>query len=109
MTKRTMQKILAVLLLVLLVGTAFRQPLTKLAQELTFYWFEHTETELKVKVYAEEHRLFFADYPESMIALLERNPETEEFVLEYPLYEKEAYDLRQETARDAVPLFLQLL
>lgn len=107
MTKRTLQKLTAAVLLVLLVFAAFRQPLTKLAGEMTFYWFDHTETELKVKAYAEEHRLFFSDYPDSLIALLERNPETETFVLEYPLYEGEAYDLSRYADSETVPLFLQ--
>ena len=95
MTKRMKRKITAALLLTVLVFTAFREPLMKLAKEATFYWFDHTETELMVKAYAEENRLFFSDYPESLIALLERNPETKEFVLEYPQYRAEGYDLSQ--------------
>ena len=107
MTKRMKRKITAALLLTVLVFTAFREPLMKLAKEATFYWFDHTETELMVKAYAEENRLFFSDYPESLIALLERNPETKEFVLEYPQYRAEGYDLSQYEACETVPLFLQ--
>ncbi len=107
MKTRTKRKLSAALLLVLLVCTAFHDPLIKIAQELTFYWFDHTETELAVKAYAEENRLFFSDYPESLIGLLERNPETKEFVLEYPLYEESPYDLREYADSESVPLFLQ--
>ncbi len=107
MKRRTKRKIAAALILVLLLGTAFGKPLAKVAEEVTFYWFDHTETELKVKTFAEENGVFFADYPESLIALLERNPETEKFVLEYPLYRAKDYDLSQYRDTAAVPLFLQ--
>jgi hypothetical protein len=107
MNRRTKRKIAAALILVLLLSTAFGGTLVKLAKEATFYWFDHTETELKVKAYAEENGLFFADYPESLIALLERNPETEKFVLEYPRYRAEDYDLSGYRDADTVPLFLQ--
>ena len=107
MKQRTKRKIVAALILTLLVATAFGSTLVKLAEEWTFYWFDHTETELRVKAYAEENGIFYADYPESLIALLERNPETEQFVLEYPLYRPAAYDLSEYRDGDTVPLFLQ--
>ena len=107
MNKRMKRKIAAALVLVLLLGTAFGGTLVKLAEEVTFYWFDHTETELKVKAFAEENGVFFADYPESLIALLERNPETEKFVLEYPLYRGADYDLSEYQNASTVPLFLQ--
>ena len=53
-------------------------------REVTFYFTEHTETELRVKAYADEMGVSYWKYPESLIDLLERNPETEAFVLEYP-------------------------
>ena len=76
-------------------------------KEATFYLHEHTETELKVKKYAEENGTYYGLYPRSLIELLERNPETEEFVLEYPFREElEAapftYDLSE-----GVPLMMQ--
>ena len=104
---RTKRKIAAALVLVVLLATAFGSTVVKIGKELTFYWFDHTETELQVKAYAEENGLFFADYPESLIALLERNPETEQFVLEYPLYRGGSYDLQEYADMDTVPLFLQ--
>jgi hypothetical protein len=78
-----------------------------LAEELTFYWFDHTETELRVKAYAEEKGIFYSEYPDSLIALLERNPETEQFVLEYPFREETEPDLSAYRDSETVPLFLQ--
>ncbi len=107
MTMRTKQKIVAVLILLVLLGRAFGGTLVKVAEEITFYWYDHTETELRVKAFAEENRLFYADYPESLIDLLERNPETEQFVLEYPLYREGPYDLSEFADSQTPPLFLQ--
>lgn len=107
MNMRTKRKIAAVAILILLLATAFGETIVKIAKEATFYWYDHTETELQVKAFAEENGLFFADYPKSLIALLERNPEAEAFVLEYPLYRKAEYDLTEYADSAAVPLFLQ--
>ncbi len=62
-----------------------------------------------VKAYADEHNIPFSRYPESLIALLDRNPETEAFVLEYPLKKdgQVQVDLSEYKGSDAVPLFLQ--
>lgn len=75
--------------------------------DLSFYWTERSETELFVKAYAEEHDLSIGEYPRSLIKLLERNPETEEFVLNYPFREDADVDLSAYENGDAVPLFLQ--
>lgn len=68
-----------------------------------------TPTEKKVWDYALSHGLSYRDYPKSLIALLERNPETEQFVLEYPTASKEtaAVDLSEYENCNTVPLFLQ--
>ena len=48
-----------------------------------------TTAEDTVKAYAQAHNLPYSAWPRSLVALLERNPETEEFVLRYPeLHEK---------------------
>lgn len=67
------------------------------------------EAAQKVWKYARENGLSYQDYPESLIRLLERNPETEQFVLEYPTASKEAavVDLTEYLSSEAVPLFLQ--
>lgn len=48
-------------------------------------------------------------YPESLIALLERNPETKEFVLDYPKNKDKDFeiDLSGEVTEGKIPLFLQ--
>lgn len=49
------------------------------------------------------------DYPESLLELLERNPETKQFVLDYP-EKKEAsgrIDVSEEITKGEIPLFLQ--
>ena len=92
--------------LVLLLAVAGAKPGWYLLQDLTFYWFDHTETEYKVKAWAEEAGIFYAEYPGSLVELLERNPETEDFVRNYPFREKKDFDLSG-TEREEVPLFLQ--
>ena len=62
-----------------------------------------------VKAFADEHKIPFRRYPDSLIQLLNRNPETETFVLEYPL-KKDAdiqIDLSAYKNSTGVPLFLQ--
>ena len=62
-----------------------------------------------VRAFAHSNGLSVSDYPESLVELLERNPETKDFVLSYPL-EKDAvhcFDLSEYKDSEAVPLFLQ--
>ena len=98
---------MAVFLIVAVIVTCYADTVKLLWQEAAFYFTEHTETELKVKKYAEENGTFYGKYPRSLIDLLERNPETESFVLEYPFREEQeleafAYDLSA-----GVPLMMQ--
>ncbi len=62
-----------------------------------------------VEAFAQQHDLSLREYPEALLDLLERNPETEEFVLHYPLdREKDiAVDLTDYDVSQGVPLFLQ--
>lgn len=74
------------------------------------WYLEHeggSETRIMVEKYAQAHGLRYTDYPQSLIELLERNPETREFVLEYPTWEPEDYDLSEYADTEGVPLFLQ--
>lgn len=93
--------------LVLLIAVLGAKPAWYTLQDLTFYWTDRSETEIKVKTFAEEHDLFFAQYPKSLIDLLERNPEAEDFVLNYPLREDGELDLSGYDRQTGVPLFLQ--
>lgn len=74
--------------------------------DLSFYWTPRSETELFVKAYAEEQGISIGEYPRSLIELLERNPETEEFVLNYP-FRKTHQPSAAQWEPGTVPLFLQ--
>lgn len=63
----------------------------------------------KVQAYAKAHHIDVNAYPQSLIELLERNQETEAFVLEYPTEKKkkQQIDLREYENCTSVPLFMQ--
>ncbi len=98
---------LPVLTAAVLAGVLGAEPLGDWYRDVSFYWTEHTETEYAVKAYAEEMGISYGRYPQSLIDLLERNPETEEFVLQYPFREERDMDLSAYEGQDAVPLFMQ--
>ena len=79
----------------------------ELYRDLTFDWSSATEAEKTVKRYADAHNISYGQYPQSLIELLERNPEAKEFVLEYPLYVQGEYDLSETDRENGVPLLLQ--
>ena len=95
------------LALVLLIAALGAKPAWYAVTDLTFSWKSRSETEIRVKNYADENGLHFAQYPKSLIDLLERNPETEEFVLNYPRREERLPDLSGYDRKNGVPLFLQ--
>jgi len=96
--------ILLGLLLILVLGA---RPAWYAWQDLSFYWTERSEAELTVKAYAEEQNISIGRYPKSLIALLERNPETKDFVLNYPFREATEVKLPEVDLEEGVPLFLQ--
>lgn len=67
------------------------------------------ETEQLIFSYALLHGLSYSDYPTELIKLLERNPETMQFVLEYPLKKdlRPEIDLSEYADSPTVPLFMQ--
>ncbi len=89
------------ILLVLLIAALFIWK-----SDMVFDWENATPAQKTVKAYADEMGIRYSQYPKSLIELLDRNPETEKFVLNYPFREKEDYDLSG-TDRSTVPLFLQ--
>ena len=93
--------------ILLLAAVVLAKPAWYAWCDMSFYWSERTETELRVKAYAEAHNLSIAQYPKSLIDLLERNPETETFVLEYPLRGEGKADLFAYEGGEGVPHFLQ--
>ena len=105
--KKKTAAVAVTVLLAVLIAALGAKPAWYYIQDLTFSWTERSETEWKVKDYAEAHGVHFSDYPKSLIELLERNPETEEFVLQYPFREEGEVDLSAYENDGAVPLFLQ--
>lgn len=59
--------------------------------------------------FAEAHDLTLSDWPDSLIALLDKNPEAADFVLNYPLLKDSTpeIDLGEYLSSNEVPLFLQ--
>ncbi len=64
--------ILTVLILIIIDCIFFRQS-------------DYPAAEAIIKPFAKEHSISMKEYPDEIKAMLERNPETEEFVLYYPL------------------------
>lgn len=104
--KRKTPIILLFLLLMALAVLLFGGKIQEIYRNLTFNWADATEAEKTVKAFADEQGISYGLYPRSLIDLLDRNPETEDFVLNYPLHKEVPYDL-SETDRSAVPLLLQ--
>lgn len=67
-------------------------------------WAEQT-----VAAFAEANQIPYDSYPPKLIELLERNPETESFVLEFPLEYGRIHevDLSEYAGSETVPLFMQ--
>lgn len=107
MKRKRVLRILVPVVLVMLLGTLFAKDILRCCRNISYYLGEPTRTEQQVMEYAKAHGVTFGDYPSSLIALLERNPETEAFVLEYPLWETVEYDLSEYENSSSVPLFMQ--
>lgn len=69
--------------------------------------YHPSETERMVEAYAREQGISFHKYPKSLIDLLERNPETEEFVLNYPFRQETSIDMTEFDRTTGVPLMMQ--
>ena len=69
----------------------------------------YSEADRLIAAFAEENGLRLSDYPPELRELLQRNPETEAFVLHYPLDKEQNVDvdLGSYDRADGVPLFLQ--
>lgn len=77
--------------------------------EWLYEYQSHTDAEAAVMAYAQENDVSYGQYPPELIELLERNPETEAFVLEYPQAKDQEYeiDLSEYDRSEGVPLLLQ--
>lgn len=67
------------------------------------------EADTAIAAFSQDHGLKLSDYPEDLRALLQRNPETLEYVLRYPLEKDDPIDvdLSEYENGSGVPLFLQ--
>ena len=65
------------------------------------------DAETMVREYAEAAGVRYRDYPKSLVELLDRNPETKEFVLNYPFRKEETVDMREYDRSEGVPLLMQ--
>lgn len=106
---KTKSRLIAVSLIFLAIALAAvlgRRQLYYLYRDISYDFGERTRAERIVKTFAEENHIRYGRYPEDLIELLEINPETEEFVLNYPFRQEMELDLSG-YSRDTVPLFLQ--
>lgn len=97
----------AVLVLSALLGCA--DMLRRFWRDFSIAASQQTDAEKAVYQFAMDNGLRYSDYPQSLIDLLDRNPETEAFVLNYPLRKDEdiPVDLSSYAGMETVPLFLQ--
>jgi hypothetical protein len=103
------RKALILLLFLMLSGLGtlmFGEKIQEVYRNLTFDWENATPAERTVKAFADEKGISYGSYPKSLIALLDRNPEARDFVLNYPFRQEASYDISS-FSRDTVPLFLQ--
>lgn len=94
------------ILLALAAPLAIRQA-KPLYRDLSYYFHEPTRAEQTVKTHADETGIRYSAYPKSLIDLLERNPETESFVLNYPFREESTPMTLDDDLSQGVPLYLQ--
>ena len=99
---------LLILPILLLVAVLIYLGIT-VSRDWLFYLQDPSEAEQRIYAYAKENGLRYGEFPQSLIELLERNPETEEFVLKYPKLKNqfETLDPADYENMDSVPLFLQ--
>ena len=105
-TKRRFLTVFIIVLALVLAAVLGAKPLYYLYRDISYYFGDRTEAEQTVKAFATENRISYGRYPEDLIELLEINPETVDFVLNYPFREEVEIDLSG-YRRDTVPLFLQ--
>lgn len=104
--KKTFLILFSVLAAVFILA-ASAKPLYNLYRDVSFYWVDRSETEKKIKAFAEENHISYGEYPQFIIDLMERNPETEKFVCNYPFRKKMEVGNLSGISRETVPLFLQ--
>ena len=74
-----------------------------------FSYFWYNNTNILIRNFAKENNLSISEWPDELIELLDKNPETKDFVLNYPLKKNVTMevDLSEYKDCDSVPLFMQ--
>ena len=106
MTTKKPLIILFSVLALLLTGLLGAKPMYNLYRDVSFHWEERSQQAMEVKAFAESRDISIGEYPWDIIGLYENNPETREFVLNYPFREDMEQDLSSYEGETA-PLFLQ--
>lgn len=88
--------VLTVIILIIIDITVFSEPKYPIADEL-------------IRPFAKSHNIRMKEYPDELKAMLEKNPETEDFVLNYPLKKDAQGDFSMEEYKNLseVPHFIQ--
>lgn len=99
--------VLLILLAAIAVLIGVGRALWPVSPETLTEW--NTEEESVIEVYAKEQGLSGREWPQELVDLLARNPDAEEFVLNYPLKKEQAFeiDLTEHLCCESVPLFMQ--
>ena len=92
---------------ILLIALLGAKPIYNLYRDVSFGWEERSEQAWEVKAFAEQQGLSIGEWSWEIIGLYETNPETKDFVLNYPYREDMKVDITQYENSDSVPLFLQ--
>ena len=96
-----------VLLLGVLLIAVGAKPGWNLYRHITYHIGEPTPAEKTVMAYARQNRIPYGTWPQSLIDLLDRNPETETFVLSYPDREELSQEVFTYDQSGTVPLLMQ--
>ena len=96
-----------VLLLTVLVIALGARPAWNLYRYASYHLGQPTQAEQTVMAHARETGIPYGTWPRSLLELLERNPETRDFVLGYPNREESAGETFAPESLDTVPLLMQ--
>lgn len=97
-----------ILVLVMVLSGSVAGLITKDIKAQLIFSGVSVETQNTVKNFARKNFIFLFRYPEEILQMLERNKETEEFVLNYPIEKNKKHEINESTiSREEVPLFIQ--
>lgn len=97
---------LVMLLTVLLIALGAK-PAWNLYRSVSYHLGIPSQAEQTVMAYAKETGIPYGTWPRSLVELLDRNPETKDFVLGYPDRETLAEEVFRVEDWDTVPLLMQ--